>query len=183
MSNALPEVVDAWRMVSARRIFEGALPLAAMPRLRGALSAAQGDCAYALEFGRDAHGVAFLDVRLRAALPLLCQRTLKPFALPVALTQRLGLIRDERDEAGLPGGCEALLLPADGMLRLADVIEDELILAVPVVALNPEAEVSDAEGLVWRDAPDSRAGEQAGEQTDVPVNPFAVLAGLKKRAD
>lgn len=179
MSNTLPEVVDAWRMVSARRIFQGVLPLASMSRLSGALSAVHGDCEYVLEFGRDALGVAFLDVQARAVLPLMCQRTLQPFDLPVALNQRLGLIRDEREEAGLQEGYEAVLLPDDGMLRLADVIEDELILSIPVVPLDPKAEPVDADGLVWND----RHAAGADDKTDAPTNPFAVLAGLKNCAD
>ncbi|MGB3382448.1 MAG: hypothetical protein WBA47_12790, partial [Rhodanobacter sp.] len=33
MSVTLPESVDAWRMVSARRSFEGTLPIASLRRL------------------------------------------------------------------------------------------------------------------------------------------------------
>jgi len=46
MNAALPESVDAWRMVQAQRSFQGKLPLAAMGRLRGSLANVQGDVAY-----------------------------------------------------------------------------------------------------------------------------------------
>ena len=42
MSVTLPESVDAWRMVSARRSFEGTLPIAAMSRLREVLAGTDG---------------------------------------------------------------------------------------------------------------------------------------------
>ena len=92
MFPALPDSVDAWRMVQAGRRFEGTLPLAAMPRLAADLAAADGEVRYDLEFGKDELGVAYLHVRAEAGLPLTCQRTLEPFVLPVKLDGRLGLI-------------------------------------------------------------------------------------------
>ena len=140
LMSALPEVVDAWRMVNARRIFEGRLPLAAMSRLGDYLVDSEGDADFRIEFGRDEFGVAFVEVRAQAALPLVCQRTLDRFSLTVGVEQRMGLIRDERDEAGLPPGYEPVLLPEDGRLNPAELIEDELILAVPVVPVKPGTE-------------------------------------------
>ena len=77
------------------------------------------------------------------------------------------MIRDEEDEAALPEEYEALLVPNDGMLRLLDMVEEELVLAVPAVPLNPE---SDA---VERDWP-------IPEEELAQANPFAGLASLKK---
>ena len=166
MSLALPERVDASRMVQARRSFQGTLPLASLERLRGSLAAVDGVADYDLEFGRDELGIAYLAVRVAAELPLTCQRTLEVYRQPVRLDQRLGLIEHEDEEAALPPGYEPLLI-ADGQLNLADVIEDELILALPVVPLKPGAP------LEWHDEPDSEPVEEE------PPSPFLVLAGLK----
>jgi uncharacterized protein len=167
MSAALPVRVDVARQVQARRIYEGTLPLAALRRLRGSLVADEGDVRYAIEFGRDGLGVDCLALRVEAGLPLLCQRTLERFVHPVAIDQRLGLIADESEEAALPPGYEPLLV-ADGMLNLADVIEDELILALPVVPRKPGAP------LEWSE-------HAAAEPPDVArPRPFAVLDALKK---
>ena len=57
---------------------------------------------FALEFDRDALQVPYVELRIEAALPLECQRSLQRFLHPVQMVQRLGLIRDEADEAGLP---------------------------------------------------------------------------------
>jgi uncharacterized protein len=179
MSKALPEVVDAWRMVSAGRIFEGNLPLSEFPRLQGYLVDSAGGCDYTLEFGSDAFGIAFLDINVRTRLPLICQRVLDRFELPVELHQRLGLIRDERDEAGLPEGYEAVLVPADGALDLAAAIEDELILAIPVVPMS-DAEASLPEGMVQVAVVEA---EQLVDDDETRVNPFSVLADLKQRPE
>ena len=159
MSADLPETVDVWRLVVARRVFEGRLPLSAMPRLGEVLQSTQGDADYVMEFGRDAFQVPFVALRVEAGLQV--------FNEPVQLEQRFGLIRDEADEAALPPGYEALLVPEDGILRPADLVEDELLLAVPLVPVAPGSEA------VERDWPVS-ADEEAR------ANPFAALQALKK---
>jgi uncharacterized protein len=168
MNTALPESVDAWRMVQARRSFQGTLPLAAMPRLRDSLASRDGAVAYELEFGKDDIGVALLHVRADATLPLTCQRTLEVFGLPVHVDAKLGLIVREEEESALPSGYEPLLTP-DGHLNLADVIEDELILALPVVPLSPGAE---EQPRVWGETNET-------QDDDTQPNPFGVLKKMK----
>ena len=164
----VPETLDAWRMVATRRQFEGSLPLSAMPRLGGSLADSEGECRFALEFGQDALQVPYVELSIEAGLPLVCQRSLERFVFPVKTVQRLGLIRDEADEAALPPGYEALLVPEDGLLRPADLVEDELVLAVPVVPLAPDAAPVDR---TW----------SAGEEEMQAASPFAALASLKKK--
>jgi uncharacterized protein len=168
MSHALPETVDAWRMVQARRRFEGKLPLAALPRLAADLAQPSGDVAFVLDFDKDELGVAYLHVRADAALPLICQRSLDRFELPVHIDTRLGLITREADESGLPEGYEPLLT-ADGVLRLADVVEDELILAVPAIPVRPGTDYVER---TWGDAEDEPAAA-------LRENPFDVLKEIK----
>jgi uncharacterized protein len=166
----LPELLDAWRMVAARRSFEGVLPLASMARLRDSLVDAEGDVRVVIEFDRDALRVPYVEVRIDAELPLECQRSLQRFLYPLHLVQRLGLIRDEADEAGLPEDYEPLLVPEDGMLRPADLVEDEIILAVPPIPAAPGTEAME------RDWP-------AGADEEASSNPFAALAVLKPNKD
>ncbi len=155
-------------MVAARRQFEGTLPLSAMSRLGGSLADSDGECRFALEFGQDTLQVPFVELSIEAGLPLVCQRSLERFVFPVKTVQRLGLIRDEADEAALPPGYEALLVPEDGLLRPVDLVEDELVLAVPVVPLAPDSAPVDR---TW----------SAGEEELKAASPFAALASLKKK--
>jgi uncharacterized protein len=164
----LPEQLDAWRMVAARRTFEGVLPLASMQRLRGSLVDTEGNAHVEIEFDHDALRIPYMELRIEATLPLTCQRSLQRFVYPVQMVQRLGLIRDEAGEEALPEGYEALLVGDDGMLRPADVVEDELILAVPVVPVAPDTD------LVERDW-------GAPEEEVERANPFAALSALKDK--
>ena len=156
-------------MVAKRRGVQGHLPLSALARLRDSLVDADGEVTFSLDFDQDPLlQVPYVELRIDAQLPLLCQRSLQRFLFPVRVVQRLGLIREEADEAGLPEGYEPLLMPADGMLQTVELVEDELILAVPVVALMPGTEAMEAD---W---PVSEA-----EQED--ANPFAALSVLKNK--
>jgi uncharacterized protein len=157
-------------MVTARRSFEGRLPLASMRRLRDSLVDAEGEVAYVIEFGRDTLQVPYAELRIEAALPLECQRSLRRYLQPVRIVQRLGLIQDEQDEAGLPPGYEPRLLGQDGELRPAELIEDELILAVPLVPVDPDSEPVQRDWL-------------ADEEQVAQASPFAALAALKELKD
>lgn len=164
MSATLPAVLDVWRMVSARRFFESTLPLSAFKRLRDSLEDAEGECRFTLEFGRNAMNQAFVEVRAEAELPLQCQRTLERYLQPVRVMQQLGLITSEAQESALPEGMEPLLVPESGELHAIDLVEDELILALPVVPINPESSLPDS---VWP------------EEAEEKQNPFTVLSALK----
>ena len=166
--HGLPEQLDAWRMVAARRTFEGVLPLSSMPRLRDSLADTEGDVRVEFEFDQDMLRVPYIELRIEAQLPLECQRSLQRFLHPVRIVQRLGLIRDEADEAALPEGYEALLVDGDGLLRPAELVEDELILAVPVIPVAPGTETVERDWV-------------APEEETRSASPFAALSSLKDK--
>jgi uncharacterized protein len=172
MSADLPESIDAWRAVTARRIFEGEVPLSRFQRLRDGLVDVDGSCRFRLEFGRDAFGIATVSLLVEAGLPLECQRSLQRFVLPVRFEQQLGLIRNEREEAALPPETEPVLVAEDGKLCPLDLVEDELILALPVVPLAPGTADAEAAEPSTPEPPD----------TEKRINPFAALAALKQKS-
>jgi uncharacterized protein len=152
-------------MVAARRQFEGTLPLSAFKRLRDSLVDTEGECRFELEFGRDASNQAFVEVRAEAELPLLCQRTLERYLHRVRLVQQLGLITSEAQESALPEQMEPLLVPESGEMPAIDLVEDELILALPVVPDQPRFHASGGSG--------PRKRKKSNR------NPFGVLSQLK----
>lgn len=164
MSATLPAVLDVWRMVAAKRYFEGSFPLAAFTRLESSLTDTEGEVRFSLEFGRDSMNQAFVEVRAETELPLQCQRTLERFLHPVKVVQQLGLIDSEAQEDALPEGMEPLLVADGAELRPLNLVEDELILALPVIPINPESSLPD---VVW-----------PVDEDDKP-NPFSALAALK----
>ena len=89
---------------------------------------------------------------------------LNGYLQPVQVMQQLGLITSEAQESALPEGMEPLLVPESAELNPLDLVEDELILALPVVPINPDSSLPDT---LW-----------PLEDDDKP-NPFNVLAALK----
>ena len=163
-------------MVAGRRSFEGSLPVAELPRLVEALAKDAGDIAYHLDFEQGQLGDPELHVRLAARLVLECQRTLQPFAWPVEVDTRLGLLAREEDAAALPEQCEPLLLE-HGALQPRAVIEDELLLALPLVPVKPGSEMLPG---AW-----NTPGQAAAEapQDEAVTHPFADLRQLLEAHD
>lgn len=156
-------------MVANQRRFEGSVPLKQMPRLAEMLDDAEGECRYVVEFYRDPLKIDVMHVRLQTAFHLICQRSLERFAYPVDIDQKLGLISDESQEAALPEDMEAVLIEGHGEVSPVRLIEDELLLAVPLVPINPDADALDSQ---WVD-------EEAVEEEK--SNPFAALAAMKEK--
>lgn len=154
-------------MVGARRILSGSLPLAQLQRLGSLLAGNDGEVSYTLEFGRDEGDVAFVRVIAKADVPLLCQRSLEVYLQPVEVRQSLGLINREEDEAALPEEYEPLLVESD-TIQPSDVIEDELILALPLVPRRP------GPARDWIEFSDE------DDDGDEEPNPFQSLERLKK---
>lgn len=164
-ANNLPESVNAWRMVGAQRILSGSLPLAQLQRLGSLLAGDEGEVTYTLEFGRDEGGIAFVRVIAEASVPLLCQRSLEVYQQPLEVSQSLGLISREQDEAAMPGEYEPLLVESD-TIQPRDLIEDELILALPTVPRRP--------------GPARDWIEFSDDDGDGEPNPFQALDRLKE---
>ncbi|MDW8479534.1 MAG: YceD family protein [Xanthomonadales bacterium] len=162
----LPDRVDLWRMVVQRRVFSGRILAGGLARLRDLLAAADDELRYVIEFGTDELGTPFAAIAIDGHLTLTCQRSLEPYREPVAIRTRLGLIRDEREEAALPPGYEPLLVPVDGKIDPAELLADELLLALPLVPADP------------RVAP---LGEPVAPPTPAAgEHPFAILKRLGK---
>jgi uncharacterized protein len=163
--------VDAERMVAGRRSFEGSLPVAELPRLVEALANDSGEVAYRLDFETGELGEPRLHVRARAGLTLECQRSLEPFVFPAEVDARLGLLADEADADALPGDCEPLLLEG-GALSPRKVIEDELLLVLPLVPVKPGSEILQGEWTTPGEGP------RDAERDEAVTHPFADLRKL-----
>lgn len=166
-ASPLPLQLDGARMVAEGREFSGALALARLSRLRPELASTAGSVRYRLRFGTDPAGYRSLHVELHAELALQCQRTLDTYMQAVTVDVTLVLLDNERAAAALPATVDYLLLE-NGELQPALLIEDELLLALPLIPVKPDSEVV---------AYDTDA-ESAGAR-EVAEHPFAALRALK----
>ena len=125
-------VIDGFEFASAGATQQGVLPLSGFPRLRDMLASDAGEVAYVVQGVRDARGRPSLRVSVKGTLQLRCQRCLEalPFELRSAELLVLAASRAEIDAD--PAGAQAPdRLLAEREIAVCDLIEDELILAVP----------------------------------------------------
>lgn len=165
MHAPLPERIDVDRAVTAGRLYAGTLPLARFERLAGSLVDTVGEVEYSLQFEQNELNQSTVAVNAKAHLPLLCQTTLERFEQPVEVAARLGFIVREDEEAGLPEGYEAVL-KQDGWVDPIALIEDELILAVPLIPRRPGSDAVLAKHAI-------------PPEPEAKPNPFAALKALR----
>ena len=170
MLEQLPETVKPFSLADSRQALDGELPLARMPRLTEQLDDSSGTVAVTLQFGCDSQRIPFVQGRIRADLTMTCQRCMESVRVPVNIDFSLALLRSAAGMNELPVQYEPLVVDSARMSLLA-MVEDELLLALPIVAMHDTAECHAGE----RDSRDSTDDGQ-----DQESNPFAVLAGLKK---
>lgn len=133
------------------------------PQLLSREGVVTGSVALAMEQGR-----IVADVELVAALEVRCQRCLEPMQLPVESQSRVALVGSDADAAAVPPELETALAP-EGRMRLADLVEEELLLALPAAPRHPEGLCPPQQGR--------RATESFAEPTQ---RPFADLGALLK---
>ena len=158
--------VDVERLADAGECRENDLSLASLPRLAPDLALTDGTVHARIGFARE-RKQPVADIEVRARLPLRCQRCLQPVWLDVDQQSRVWLVTDlakvDRDEMGL----EPILAP-EGHIALRDLIEEELLLAVPLVPRH-------------EDESDCTTGSSEPEEEEVVQRPFAGLGELLKR--
>jgi len=168
----MPVRIDPFRLARERRVLEGELPLDPMQRLAPSLRVVEGTVSVRLAFDYDAAGVPSVRGRIQTCLQLVCQRCMEPLHLPLRLELAYALVESEAEMEILPAEYEPLVVGSEPLF-LSDLVEDELILALPIVPRHSECPVE-----VEKTVP-----ERQDEDAPKTANPFAVLAELKQSRD
>lgn len=167
MRDKLRRQYQVHREVSRNGYFEGNIPLVELERLGGLLhaqSAERGDgVSVRFEFVRNEFDTPTVVGRLETTLVLECQRCLEPMEVPLALEFRVMV---DADDSVLQESDQDSIDSDDGYVDLFALVEDELILAIPLVARHEDSKCNEH----W---------PVADAVTETRENPFAVLAQLK----
>ncbi len=163
LMSGLPEFIEPEYLAATGANIRGELRLRGMGRLRELLHSDAGRVAFRLDFARK-NGLSCISGEFKAELELLCQRCLQPFASELCNAIRTGIAAQEGQIAQLEQGFEPLVV-AEKTLRLAEFLEDEILLSMPLAAAHaPER----CPGQAW---PNDRQAERD--------SPFALLKDLK----
>jgi uncharacterized protein len=140
MSERLPIRADPWRLCDLGRGFRGALPLAELKRLKGLLCDSNGTAEFDLRFCRDEARRMCVTGRVNAVVRVTCQRCLVPMDLELVCAVSLAVVESLNEVERLPDRYEPLLVQDGGTIEPAAIIEDEIILALPLVAMHVPGE-------------------------------------------
>ena len=136
MQKKLPETVDFLKQVERNACFEGTWPVSGFERLADIINDHSGEVSVRLRFGISA-GTRCLDGSIEAELELRCQRCLNPVKHRIRSDFRFGLITSEEEAEFLPKEYEPLLV-TESEQSLIELVEDELLLSLPIVAKHDE---------------------------------------------
>lgn len=157
---------------------QGDIPLDALPRLQDLLHADARLGATSLPLHWQADGQAreqrgaapqtWLHLQADTVLSLVCQRCLNAVVTPVHVKRSFRFVPDEETAEALDAEIDDDVLALPRSLDLQQLVEDELLLALPLVPRHDTCPQPLAPATV----------DEPFEEK--PVNPFAALAALKQ---
>lgn len=123
---------------------------------------------------RATHGIGgqiWLHLTVRALFPMTCQRCLTTVDVPLEVDREFRFVADEATAEALDDDSEEDLLALSREFNLRELIEDELLMALPVVPRHEECPTA---------VPLASTDEDFEEANAQKPNPFAALASLRK---
>ena len=128
----LQPVIDGFEFAHAGASLSGALPIRDFARLQDLLAGHEGEVAYDVEGVRDERGRPALRLKVRGRLELRCQRCLEALPFEVEADEVLVLAGSQAEIDAEPADAHAAdRVVAAKEMRVRELVEDELILAVP----------------------------------------------------
>jgi uncharacterized protein len=173
MSEPWSQLSDVERLADRQADVTFEIPLSRLPRVQAQIAGAQGTVRGVAHFRREA-GYRVAELELDGEAKLVCQRCLAPMTWPLASEARVALVANEIDADRAPQEVETVHAP-DDRIRVADLVEEELLLTLPLVPLHQSVD----------ECKTSQDEVPAPEQSAAPVQetqrPFERLGELLKR--
>jgi uncharacterized protein len=156
------------RITERPQVFEGTARLEDLPGLEDSLANDDMELHYTVTARLDEHRRKVVSCIIEGFVFLTCQTSLEPFRHDVAIDDRLVLVDSESELPSVEEESETEdYLVADEPLDIRDLVEDAVLLALPMVPRKPGLE----------------APKEGREDAVRKESPFAALASLKKDKD
>lgn len=175
MASPLQDPLDVGQLAAQHTRLEQEFPIAGFSRFRDSLARPDGLAAVSFRF-HPAGAYPALEGAVRARAWLTCQRCLQEFEAALESPVRVAFVGRDAEAGRVPDEYDAVTAPG-GRIELAELVEDELMLALPLVPMH----ATPAEcALELAAAANDNAAEGTPVVTDVQ-RPFADLRALLKR--
>jgi uncharacterized protein len=174
MSGSLPSNIDPIQLADQDTHLSGVIPLRQMKRLLTYCRSDKGDVSVELALSHDRErDVRMMRGEVATEITTTCERCLEPMTL--ALQYRVNLRLLMPGQENLEEQDDVLIVSEP--VSLAELVENELILAMPMI---PKHAMDQCAAAKVAGGSDSRSGSPEPEQIDSKESPFAGLAKLKR---
>ena len=154
------------RLTERPLVFEGIAGLGELPGLEDSVANDDMEVRYTVTARLDGHQRKVLSCIIEGFVFLTCQTTLEAFRHGISVRDQLVLVDSESELPPIEEESDAEdYMVADGPIDVLDLVEEELLLALPMVPRKP--------GLPQAEKP----------AVQKPESPFSALASLKKKTD
>lgn len=158
------QLEGAWSLAQLPRVAESHVGQAPLPEVSWRFAAETRPV-------KGGESEIWLHVQAECELALTCQRCLAPVLTPLAVDCWLRFVAGEAQAAALDAESEEDVLALQRWTNLAELLEDELVLVLPLV---PRHEVC-PQPLPMAVEPELM------DEDEQPAHPFAALAQLRKK--
>ena len=165
----LPEMIDHRKQASRQAVIEGSFPIRQLQRFGSLLADQAGEVHLRLAFSKGDGGQTHVEGQLETNVTLICQLCMQPVATQLVCELAVDIVSSAEQ-------MDALSFEQDGMVHedrlipVAALVEDELMLSVPMIPQHGEGGCPETEYTMAReDAQTSREDTQTHR-------PFARLA-------
>ncbi len=140
MSGRLPVHIDPLRLADEGRQLQGELAGSSLARLREVANPGSQPetVAVDLRFERSAQGARRMRGAISSTVELICQRCLEPVRIRLVAEPDVLLVASEAGSGGMTEAGDTLV--AEAQMALTQLVEDELLLALPMVPMHAEGE-------------------------------------------
>jgi uncharacterized protein len=176
MLKLLPKILDAEKLARKNSIIEGYLLLSSLNEVSEYKSNKNATVTGSFKFYRNKNKRVFIDGVINTELQLVCQRCMQLVLYPISSKFTLACIDNQEKEVQLSEQHEFVLLN-NGKLAVSDMLQEEILLAMPIVAYH---DIKDCAGIANYSCKDkSGNSDQCSQKTSNSKNPFAILKHLK----
>jgi len=151
---AVHRLEDPFAFARASGTHSGQAAIAAMPRLQDRLAGNAGYVSFVVRGGQDQRQRTLLELEIAGNLTLRCDRCLAPLGFPLqlhsaVLLTHVGEVPPDDDDPESPEWIEA-----GQELDLLELVEDEIVLSLPLSVRHDQGKCGDGAGMSRADGQD-----------------------------
>ena len=167
---ALPTHIDPRKLALQGNFLEGTVNVEDLPRLESSVSSVCGPLEAKVQFGLDESRAKIVNGNAKVSVETICQRCLDPLVIELKAEFAVQVIWSEEHINRVAANYEPWLV-LDKMANLNELLEDEILLALPLVNYH---DVGECTGDTFVEEVEAIGDEVVSD------NPFNVLLQLKK---